>query len=278
MPIAAALPYIATAASVGSSIYGASQASKAASQQADIQKQALAQQQQIAANLKYTPIDLDKLKADVHAQAVQNATQSLALERSLHPELAQARDALQHQISSELALGGKVSPDIANQVARATRAASSLSGAPAGPLTAAMLGTTSDALRQQRQAAASGLLAANPLPVAGLDPGALASEEVAQNAAMNKFNMAKAGISSNLVQSGADIASTEAANRAAVNSSWFNVGRDVLGSLGKVIPTGGVGGGGSTPYSPDSIGRIPLSNFSYAGAAGPANYVMRKTT
>jgi hypothetical protein len=98
-----------------------------------------------------------------------------------------------------------VPADIANKVASAARVAGGSSGGFGGTpgVTAATLGTTALGLLRDRQGAAAGLLAANPLPAAGLDPGALASLEVQQNASMNDFNAAKAGVQTNLLNSNA---------------------------------------------------------------------------
>ena len=79
MPIAAALPYIAAAASAAGTVSQISAQRKAAS----AQKDALAQQREIAANLKYEPINIENLKEQTRQQAIANATQSLALEREL---------------------------------------------------------------------------------------------------------------------------------------------------------------------------------------------------
>lgn len=185
------------------------------------QQDALKDQKALAAGLKYEPIDLDKLRAEAAQQAISNATNSLAIERQLQPDVAAARTGLAKSVNSELAKGGKVSADIANQVAAAGRTAGVASGVGgnAAPVTAALLGQTATGLLQQRQNNAASLLAGNPLPEGGLDPGAVASAEVAQNAAQNQFNLEKAGVNSNLIQSGANIQSAKAGSDAAMYSS-----------------------------------------------------------
>jgi len=177
-------------------------------------------QAEIQAELKYQPIDLEKLKTDASALAAQNATQSLALERMLQPGVADTREGLQKRVASELALGGNLSPDVANQVAAAARTAGGASGigGNSAPLTAALTGQTAQGLLQQRENNAFNLLQANPLPTAGLDPGSLASAEVAQNAAQNQFNLAKAGVATNMSNSQAQLQGASAG----ANASMWN--------------------------------------------------------
>lgn len=243
----AALPYITAAASVAgvaSSISAQRKAQSAA-------KDALAQQRELAANLKYEPVNIENLKEQARQQAITNATQSLALERELSPDVAATRQMVAERVRSDLALGGQLSPDVANQVARAARTSGALSGAPAGPLTAAQIGLTAEGLRSQRLGQAEQLLAQNRLPVAGLDPGALASAIVAQNAAMNQFNLAKMGVGANLAQSGAQVGAANAATQQGITSN-------VLNQL-----TGGPQAGGLL----GQIGKLPI----FQGGAGGAN-------
>lgn len=227
MPVAAALPYITAAASVAGVASSVSAQRKAAA----AQKDALAQQREIAANLKYEPIDLENLKEQTRQQAITNATQSLALERELRPDVAATRQMAAERVRSDLALGGQLSPDVANQVARASRTMGAMSGAPAGPLTAAQIGLTAEGLRSQRLNQANQLLQANPLMPAGLDPGALASAIVAQNAAMNQFNAAKAGINTNLAQSAGQVGAGLAAGQHSTNMGVLNAVPGILGQI-----------------------------------------------
>jgi hypothetical protein len=227
MPVAAALPYIATAVSVAGTASQISAQRKAAS----AQKDALARQQEIAANLKYEPIDLENLKEQTRQQAITNATQSLALERDLRPDVAATREMVAERVRSDLALGGALSPDVANQVARASRTMGAMSGAPAGPLTAAQIGLTAEGLRSQRLGEANRLLQMNPLMPAGLDPGALASAIVAQNGAMNDFNMHKAGADSRLAQSAGQVGAGLAAGRHSSNMAMLNAIPGILGQV-----------------------------------------------
>lgn len=218
MPVAAALPYITAAASVAgvaSSISAQRKAQSAA-------KDALAQQRELAANLKYEPVNIENLKEQARQQAITNATQSLALERELSPDVAATRQMVAERVRSDLALGGQLSPDVANQVARASRTMGALSGAPAGPLTAAQIGLTAEGLRSQRLGQANQLLQMNPLQPAGLDPGALASAIVAQNAAMNRFNLQKMGVGANLAQSGAEVGAGAAALQQGITGNVLN--------------------------------------------------------
>lgn len=218
MPVAAALPYVTAAASVAgvaSSISSQRKAQSAA-------KDALAQQRELAANLRYEPVNIENLKEQARQQAITNATQSLALERELRPEVAATRQMVAERVRSDLGLGGQLSPDVQAQVARAARVSGALSGAPAGPLTAAQIGLTAEGLRSQRLAQANQLLQMNPLQPAGLDPGALASAIVAQNAALNQFNLSKMGVGSNLAQSGAQVGAAGAASQQALTSNILN--------------------------------------------------------
>jgi len=187
----------------------------------------------IADSVTYQPIDIAQLTKTAHDQAVQNATQSLDLERQLQPGVASTRQALQQSISDQLKQGGNLPPDVVNQVTRAARVESGTSGTLGGssvPLTAQLLGVSALGLLNQRQQNASNLLAANPLPVSGLDPGTLASLEAQNNAAQNQFNLAKAGVQTNLVNSQAQ------ANAASggVAASNYN---SLLGLLTKQNPS-----------------------------------------
>jgi hypothetical protein len=241
----AALPYITAAASVAgvaSSISAQRKAQSAA-------KDALAQQQQLAANLKYEPVNIENLKEQARQQAITNATQSLALERELSPDVAATRQMVAERVRSDLGLGGQLSPDVQAQVARASRVSGALSGAPAGPLTAAQIGLTAEGLRSQRLGQAEQFLTQNRLPVAGLDPGSLASAIVAQNAAMNQFNLAKAGVGANLAQSGAQVAAGAAGSQQGMTGTLLNQltggpqPGGLLGQLGKLpIFQGSTGG------------------------------------
>ena len=230
----------------GTSLYNASQARVTGNKQADLAQQAVDKQRALLGSLKYEPIDIEKLKTEATANAISNARNSLALERELSPAVAATRAGLSEQISKDLALGGKLSPDIANQVARASRTMGALSGAPAGPLTAASIGTMAEALKQQRLANASGLLAANKLPVSGLDPGQIAALEAEQAMAMNQFNIAKAGGQANLINREATAQAGRLGTNAASDASLvsglttaFNKFGDIYSSL-PTKPSGGL--------------------------------------
>ena len=230
----------------GSSMYGASQTRKATNQ-------AIQAQKELAASLTYTPIDIDKLKAEATEQSIANAKASLQLEKQLTPDIASIRTTLPAQVSSELAMGGKLSPDIANQVASQARVIGGGAGTVASgfaPMTAALTGTTAQALKDSRQQKAASLLAANPLPTVGLDPGTLASLEAQNNAAMNQFNLEKAGISSNLINSQLQ------GNLAATGQTQSAIGS--LGNLALLASMGGFGGSSGASASasvPASLSR-----------------------
>ena len=274
MPAAAALPYITAAASVAgvaSSISAQRKAQSAA-------KDALAQQRELAANLRYEPVNIENLKEQARQQAITNATQSLALERELSPDVAATRQMVAERVRSDLALGGQLSPDVANQVARASRTMGALSGAPAGPLTAAQIGLTAEGLRQQRLGNAQTQLQLNKLPVAGLDPGALASAIVAQNAAMNQFNLAKMGVGANLAQSGAQVAAGQAASQQGITGTLLNQVPSLLGQIGKLpIFQGPSAASGvntsSSMLSTPTLGMNTASAFSAPTATIPSQVV-----
>ena len=164
------------------------------------QKKAAGQEQ----NLQYQPIDLDKLQQQAQGYAQQNIAKSIELESQYMPDVSAARFGLQKQVAQDLARGGNLPPDVANQVTKATMAQAGAGGFGAGPLTAAQLGLTSLDLRNQAQQKALALTAANPLPVSGLDPGSLASAAIGQNQAQNQFALDKAGALTNVYQSGAN--------------------------------------------------------------------------
>jgi hypothetical protein len=245
--IALGVTAAASAASAASSISASRKAASA-------QKDALAQQRQIAANLRYEPINIENLKEQTRQQAITNATQSLALERELRPDVAATRQMVAERVRNDLALGGQLAPDVANQVARASRTMGALSGAPAGPLTAAQIGTTAEALRSQRLGQANQLLQTNPLQPVGLDPGALASAIVAQNTAMNDFNAAKAGVNSRLAQSagqvGAGLAAAQGAERAAIANAIPSLVTSLGGIFSPSPTTSGAGMGLNQTYTP----------------------------
>ncbi len=166
-------------------------------------RNAVSDQQKIADKVTYEPINIDALIKKANETAVANATQSLELERQLSPGVADTRDTLQRTVAEQLKMGGNLPPDVANQVTQAARVASAGSGTLGGssvPLTAQLLGVSALGLLNQRQNQAQTLLATNPLPQVGLDPGTVASLEAQNNAANNQFNLEKAGINSTLTQ------------------------------------------------------------------------------
>ena len=224
------------ALAAGGSIYKADQSRKAANQAKDAQKE-------LIANLKYEPIDIAKLKAEATQSSIDNARQSIALEKELSPDVAAIRSELPRQVSQELAMGGNLSPDVANQIARQSRTIGGGTGtfSGVGPITAALTGTTAQNLIDQRQAKAANMLAMNQLPTVGLDPGSVASLEAQQNAALNQFNLSKAGINSNMIDSQyqAQMANV-GANAGVINSLGGILGGLNWGSMaGKLGSTAG---------------------------------------
>lgn len=197
------MPWIAAIATIGSALISANASKKAASQ---------------ANNMAYQPIDLDALQTKAQAYAKQNAINSLALEQELTPDLSAARFETQKQVAADLARGGNLPTDIANQVSRSAITGANAAGftGAAGPITAANIGTTATAYRNANQEKAMNLMNANPLPISGLDPGSLASASIGQNNAINQFNMSKLGAQS------------------AANQSQANTWSSALGGLGSI--------------------------------------------
>ncbi len=158
-----------------------------------------------ANNLQYQPIDLTKLQSDAQANAIDNAQKSLALEAQLQPGVAAARTGLQDQVSEDLNSGG-LPVDVINQVTRGSVAGANTAGliGGGGPLTAASLGLTAMQVRNQNQAKAASLLAANPLPQVGLDPGQLAGAAVGNQQNAQQFGLSKLGAVNSGLQSTAN--------------------------------------------------------------------------
>lgn len=232
-----------------------------ASANRDLLNKALADQKALVANLKYAPIDIEALKREAEATAVSNATKSLALERSLTPDLANTRQELQKQIGDELSLKGNLPPDLANRIATQARTIGGASGSPGNtaPLTAALLGTSALDLMSKRQAAAGNLLAQNPLPVAGLDPGQVAGIQVGNNNAQNQFDLAKAGINSNLINTGAQVGGAGVGANTTMFSSLLNLIGKLNGSGTSVNTTVNAG------TAPTSPAILPLSPYATLG-------------
>jgi hypothetical protein len=267
MPIAAAIPYVVAATGVYSAVSTANAAKKAASATADAGRTAVEGQRAIVDNLKYEPINIEKLRADATKQAIENATGALQLERSLNPALADTRSELSKQINADLARGGELPPDVANRVASEARTVGARSGSQdsAAPLTAALMGISSLDLQNSRRAAASNLLSANPLAPTGLDPGAVASLEVADNAANNQFNLEKAGASSNLVNS--ELSAANAAAKADTAKAGANAGvasslASLLGQFYKPTTTSGTPSTTTAPFNY----TMPKFNYSLLGS------------
>ncbi len=180
---------------------------------------ALAGQSAAVANLKYQPIDIPGLTKSAEEQAAHNVASSIGLEKQFSPGVAAARTGLQDQVAANLAQGGNLPADVQTRVARGVGATAGASGlsASAGPITAASLGLTSLDLQRQRMADAGALLSQNPLPTAGLDPGAIADLTVSQNNAANQFALSKVGAQANLANS--QVAAQQAQNEGAVANS-----------------------------------------------------------
>ncbi len=226
----------AALAGTAASIYGQTQQNKAA-------KTAVNQQRNLLEGLKYEPIDIEKLKREATASAIENATNSLALERQLQPDVAATREEvaatklkLAKQVNADLDLGGNLSPDTINRVETAGRVIGGRSGigSPSTmPLTAGLLGIESINLLNSRRNAANALTGPAATAPVGLDPGALASAEVADNAANNQFNIAKAGGESNLINSEAAARTAQIGGQVGVASSLANLIGQGIGAYSK---------------------------------------------
>ena len=219
----AALPYIISAVgSIGSSLINKNAASNNASN---------------INNLQYQPIDLGQLQSQAQQAAQQNLVNSISLEKQNEPGLSATRFGLQGQLASDLAGGGNVPTDVANQVSRSAITGSNSAGllGAAGPITAATLGTTAMNIRNANQMKAMQLLQGNQLPTSGLDPGALASASIANTNAQNQFTLGKAGALNNVNNA-----------NAAANSGMMGAGAgglmQILGQMGPLLS----GSGGDT--------------------------------
>ncbi len=241
---------IGAAVSVGTSIYSAKQTEKA-------NNKALDEQKKIAADLKYEPIDIEKLRTNATQHAIENATNALALERNLTPNVAALREQtdltklkLAQQVDADLDLGGNLSADTINRVNQAGRVIGARSGVGSGgtvPLTASLLGLSSIDLMNQRRNAANALQGPGALAPVGLDPGAVASEEIAQNAAYNDFNMAKSGVDSRIAE-----------NTAAARTAQIGGQVGMVSSLGNLLGQG-IGAYQASTKKPSALYSNPSS-------------------
>ena len=191
-------------------------------------------------NLQYQPIDLGQLQAQAQLAAQQNMTNSIAIEAQNEPGLSSTRFGLQGQLSSDLAGGGQVPTDVANQVSRSAITGSNYAGliGAAGPITAATLGTTAMNIRNANQMKAMQLLQGNPLPTGGLDPGSLASAAIGTNNSQNAFTLGKAGALNNVNQSSAN---SNGAMAGALGSSFTSL----MNAYNKTPSQAGYAGGGT---------------------------------
>ena len=171
----------------------------------------------------YEKVDLDELQSKATSFARQNAINSLNLERELTPDVARTRETYNKQVADELQMGGKLSADVTNQVTKAGQYDTGNAGlyGGAGPITAAMLGTTAQDLKTQRQNRAAVNLSANELPSTGLSPETLASVAVGDQNAINNLRMA--GINAQ--------ANSTAANGQIWGSTVKSIGSMIAGGL-----------------------------------------------
>ena len=175
----------------------------------------------------YEMIDLNELQNNAIATARQNAVNSMALEKELTPDIARTRSTLSNQVANELELGGKLSPDVVNQVTAAAQGQANSAGlyGGGGPITAAMLGLTAMDVAQKRKANAASLLAANPMQQVGLSPEALASISVQDQTNLNQAKLNAAGVQ-------AQFQAANAANIAKTISSATSTIGGAMGGFG----------------------------------------------
>ena len=175
-------------------------------------------------NAQYQPIDLAALQTQAQQDAAQNYANSIALQKQFQPNVSAARDTLAAQVESNLKNSGNLPADVRNAATQAAITGANSSGfeGAGGPLTAAQLGTTATNLQQLYQANATSELAANPLPTAGLDPGALASAAIGNNNAQNNFNLSKIGAQTNLNQSTANTAGSFLGALSGIANNYYN--------------------------------------------------------
>jgi hypothetical protein len=194
-----------------------------AAYQAYTSKKSADKSEDMVSNLQYQPIDLKQLQEQARTTAEENARKSIELEKELNPDLSTARFDSQKMVADDLKDGGQLPTDVANAVTSGGIAQSNKAGlyGGGGPITAANLGLTALGLRDQRLTRALTLAQANPTPTAGLDPGAVASLEVAQNNALNQFNLAKSGALNKANQSKSDATSSLIGAAGSVASAYF---------------------------------------------------------
>jgi hypothetical protein len=214
-----------------------------------ISSQGASQNQQAVANTQYQPIDINALQTQAQQFAQSNAANSIAIEQQTQSGLSNARFGLANTVAQQLGQGGNLSPDVYNQTANAAISGANSAGliGAAGPITAASLGNTAQALQQQRIINAQNLVSANPLPTGGIDPGSLASAVIGQNNAQNQFDLSKLG-------------ATTAANQSSANAN-----------AGLVGAIGGIASNALTAYgnsqAPANAGQINNSvNNVYGGS------------
>ena len=239
------MSWIATAlaaTTIGSSIYGASQAKSAANQQKDLIN-----------SMTYQPIDLKALQAQAQQNAQENLANSIKLEQQYFPQAAAARAGTQKLVAQQVAQGGRLTPDVSNAVTRAAMASGGAGGFGAGPLAAANLGLTAQGQINNAIGLGENLSQTEMagLPTSGLDPGSLASAAIGQNQQQNQFNIGKAGLLSNNIQSQAEANS-------AMGAAIGNGLTTVVGGVNNFLS------GPSVPKLPDN-----LANAFTSGAFAP---------
>jgi hypothetical protein len=148
-----------------------------------------------------------------------------------------------------------------------------LSGAPAGPLTAASIGTTAEALKQQRMGNAAKLLAANELPKAGLDPAMIARLQIEQQQAADDFANRKLGIESRFIDKESENQGRRVGSNAAADAAMLRGYTDLAGSL--VSGAKGLFGSPTNQFS-GNAGFTGLGDLSLMGSiqSNPVNYTL----
>lgn len=168
------------------------------------QKEAIASVRPIDENEDYglsKPKTLDPYKAQEMGLGWgrENALESRKLQAEMDPYVAKTRALLQEQVYKNLELGERMTPEmqraiVGTALSNAGSAGIGFGSGAARGLTGASVGWKMNELGQQRRAEASGLLAANPEPQIGIDPGELVGLNVRNLDTRNAYNQQLAGI------------------------------------------------------------------------------------
>lgn len=203
--------------------------------------------------------DLDFLQKGAYREALINALNSKATEEELTPDVARTRAGLSKAVADDLEGGPSTAlsnqwlkQGLIDQIATGTRSDS-------GFARSAIVDSTRSDYKQdrdQQEAKAAGLLSANPMPVVGLDPGALASARMQTNSNnSNTMNSWKSGIlgllgnqaqnTTGALQQWMQTVAAERANKTAAQNASTGSSNALFGTLlGSGLGAAGAIGGG----------------------------------